>query len=91
MAHHRYTTGLLGPVTQTMAPARVRGVRQYGGEVMPSACPHCHTESAAWTFTETEGRCWVCGATFFRTCYEVGPPVSHRGGNPHPVPMGGGA
>lgn len=85
--HHVMREGLLGPVTQTMAPARVRGVKQYGGEGMPRACPHCHTESAAWTFTETEGRCWSCGATWFRTQYEAPVPRVRRGGNPHPVPL----
>ena len=85
--HHRMYEGLLGPAVQTPAPARVRGCRQYGGEGMPRACPHCRTDSAAWTYTETEGRCWVCGATWFRTWHEVGPPVVHRGGNPHPVPL----
>jgi len=85
--HHVMREGLLGPVTQTTAPARVLGVKQYGGEIMPRACPHCHTDSAAWTFTVAEGRCWICGATYFTTRYELPAPKIRRSGNPHPVPI----
>lgn len=83
---HYSVSGLLGPVLTTHAPARVRGVVQLGGEIMPTACPHCR-DTGAWTYTEWEGRCWSCGATYYRTQYEIGPPVHHARGNPHPVPI----
>lgn len=66
MARHRtQNTGLLGPVTQTQAPASVEGVRQHGGPVIPVACHHCHAEPPTWSWQAGRGSCRCCGADFF--------------------------
>ena len=83
--HHVMYSGLLGPVTQTRQPAQVEGVRQMGGEGMPTACPHCHVGPPAWTAEARSGHCRTCGADWYRTAYRITAPTSHRGGNPHPV------
>lgn len=78
MARHRYSrTGFLGPATQTMAPARVPGVKQYGGEAMPTACPHC---SGPWSeMTSGWAHCRPCGQYWYRTVGTIAEPLSPRG------------
>lgn len=75
--HHVKVTGLLGPVTQTWAPARVCGVRQYGGEVMPHVCPHC---ASPWSeMASGWAHCRPCGQYWYRTVGTIAQPVSPRG------------
>ena len=84
---HRMYTGLLGPVTETTDPAQVQGVVQYGGELIPSACPHCREDGPMWVRDERLGTCWACGQDFYATRYVIAKPRSHASGNPHPVPI----
>lgn len=72
MARHRTQhTGLLGPVTQTRAPALVEGVRQRGGPVIPPACPGCGATGLMWVRNDHMGACRACGADFYRTAYTL--------------------
>ena len=87
---HRMVEGLLGPALETPEPARVEGVVQCGGEVIPPACPHCRAEAPMWTCDEYRrlATCVACGADFYATRYTVTPPrVRANRGNPHPVPI----
>lgn len=79
--------GAVGPAAFTLAPARVQGVVQRGGEVIPTDCPHCHAEAPMWVRDVWQGWCRTCGAVFFKTRYQIPPPESRRSGNPHPVPL----
>lgn len=84
--HYTMHTGLLGPVTQSVAPCLIEGVRQRAGETMPAACPHCHADPPVWVATYWVGHC-MCGTTWFRTQYRMAKPRSKRSGNHSPVPL----
>ena len=87
MARHKTMhTGLLDPVTRSLAPAQIEGVRQRGGPVIPSVCPKCDAPPPGWTIGAWIGHCRPCGTTFFRTLYTMAAPIIRRHGNPHPVP-----
>lgn len=65
------TGGRLGAVTETPEPTAVEGVRQYGGPVMPTACPHCHADGLQWVVDTRAGWCRICGADWYVTQHAV--------------------
>ena len=82
--HYSPRGGRLGPVVDTPQAAAIQGIRQRGGPYMPPACPHCRAEPPSWMAGEWIGCCLLCGATWYRTVYELARLRPHSG-NPHPA------